>query len=131
MAILNLTVQDIGLADSEVTRILDELDASERNARDDRRRSSRDYLRGTAVFVTLEASRPPTVAFQVRLRNISCTGVAFLSCGPITVGTRLRMELPTGEELETAERHAVVRRCRRVEKLIYEVGAEFEDGWGG
>jgi len=124
MALPNLTVQDIGLTDQEVTQILDELDAREASPANERRRATRDFLRGTAVFVTLNASRPPSVAFQVRLRNVSRDGVAFISCGPLVVGTRIRMELPTGDALDTVPRHAVVRRCRLVKQMIYEVGVE-------
>ncbi len=127
MAIFNLTVQDIGLPDKDATRVLDALDAAECDPQADKRRSTRDYLRGTAVFVTLQASRPPAVAFRVRFRNVSKHGVAFLSCGPMVVGTRLRMELPAGNDLDTVERHAVGRRCRHVEQMIHEIGAEFED----
>jgi len=128
MAVEAPEVQDIGISDEEVTRILDQMEPDERVKQVEQRRSQRSYLRGTTVFiVVLKGSQPPGVLYRARLRNVSFHGVSFLTCGPMVPGTRLRMELPVGRDLDTVEKHAVVRRCRHIERMIYEIGAEFED----
>jgi hypothetical protein len=124
-------VQDIGISDEEVTRILDQIEPDERVRQVEQRRSQRSYLRGTVVFVVvLKGLHPPAVLYRARLRNVSFHGVSFLTCGPMAPGTRLRMELPVGADLDTVEKHAIVRRCRHIERMIYEIGAEFEGDCG-
>ena len=128
MAVRAPEVQDIGISDEEVTRLLDQIEPDERVKQVELRRSQRTYLRGTTLFVVvLKGAQPPGVLYRARLRNVSFHGVSFLTCGPMVPGTRLRMEMPVGRDLNTVEKHAIVRRCRHIERMIYEVGAEFEE----
>ena len=64
--------------------------------------------------------------FRTRIRNVSRTGVAFLSCVAMPPNTRLQVQLPLGPNLSTVEREAEVRRCRPIEGEIYEVGAKLD-----
>ena len=68
-----------------------------------------------------------TVGYRGRLRNVSQHGVAFIVCGPMPPGSLVDLEGPMGPNLQYVEKRGVVRRCRRVEGMIYEIGVEFED----
>lgn len=125
MATFSLNIQDIGITDDEVARILDELDAVKTEPQADRRSSVRSHLRGKAVLTVLQASLPPAPAFWVRLRNVSEHGVAFLKSGPMPIDAFVRLELPTGRDAKTTTKHTVIRHCRHVEGTIYEIGVEF------
>jgi hypothetical protein len=125
MSTSDLPVQDIGISDEDVTRILDRLDDAEATVKKSKRRSSRLHVRGTAVAtVALHPDSPP-VHYRVRLRNISDYGVAVLSPVAMAPGTELEIQLPIGPSLSVVERRAVVRRCRHVEGKIHEIGAEY------
>ena len=113
------------MTDAEVTMVLDLLDAGERGVRVTERRSTRQCLRGTAVIAVVVESGIPATAYRVRLRNISTHGVAFISPTDLTLGTRLRLELPTGPNLSIVKADATVTRCRYVQGTIHEIGAEF------
>jgi hypothetical protein len=67
----------------------------------------------------------PATTYYVRLRNISRHGVAFLCRTVMRPGTPLIIHLPIGPESSMVERRATVRRCRHVEGMIHEIGAEF------
>ncbi len=125
MAIYSLDVQDIGLSDEDVARILDALDARQSTPNAEQRRQRRDRRRGKAVLIVMQASLPPAAAHWVRLRNISEHGMAFLKHGPLRQGTYVRLELPTGHDGRTVTKHAAVRHCRHVEGIICEIGVEF------
>ena len=118
-------IQDLGLSDAEVTKLLDELDACEVEPRASERRSNRHPFRGTALVVKMSLPGFTTADFCVRLRNISRHGVAFLSRHAFEPGAKLSLELPIGQHLEIVERQAVVVRNRQVGDQVYEVGAEF------
>ena len=118
-------VQEIGISDEDVTRILDQLDDAEGTVKRSERRSSRRYLRGTAmVTIVLHPDSPP-VGYRARIRNISHHGVAILSPAAMALGTQLALQLPIGRELSIVEKPAVVRRCRHVEGTIHEIGVEY------
>jgi len=125
MAIYSLDVQDIGLTDENVARILDELDARQSAPNAEQRRQRRDRRRGKAALIVMQASLPPAAAHWIRLRNISDRGVAFLKHGPLRQGTYVRLELPTGHDGRTVTKQATVRHCRQVEGQICEIGVEF------
>ncbi|MGD2110052.1 MAG: hypothetical protein PVI86_11765, partial [Phycisphaerae bacterium] len=58
MTTANLIIQDLDRSDADVTRILDRLDAAEREVPGTKRRSPRNPLRGTAMLVTLRHTCP-------------------------------------------------------------------------
>ena len=118
-------VQDIGISDEDVTRILDRLDAVECETQKSKRRSDRRYLRGTAVIANMSLPGYTTADYRVRLRNVSNHGVVFLTRHSWDPGTRFEIQLPIGPELEAVESKAVVVRCRHVEGPVCEIGAEF------
>ena len=119
------TVQDLGISDEEVTRILDRLDEAERQVKTSERRSTRRYLRGTAMIVNMSRPGYTMADYRVRLRNVSDHGVVFLSRHAWDAGTRFDIELPIGPDLSIVEKKATVVRCRHVEGPICEIGAEF------
>ena len=94
-------------------------------SKDSRRRSTRHRLRGAAVVVKVQKHSIWPTVYRIRLRNVSRHGVAFLSRAPMMPGDFLRIELPIGPRSNMVEKHAIVRRCRYVEDMIHEVGAEF------
>ncbi len=122
---------DIRLSPEEIGFILDELDRSENEVADSKRRSQRFRLRGMSVIVTVQAddehTRIPERVIRVRLRNVSQHGFAFLSGIMLPCGANLMLNLPIGNGGRTVEKRAVVRRCRHVKGMVHEVGAEF--GW--
>lgn len=119
-------VYDIGLSDEEVTRILDKLAANELDVRDSQRHSSRRFIVGTALITGMSRPGFATADFRVRLRNISREGVAFLSRYALDPGTRFRIQLPTGPELNMVEEEAVVVRCRLIGDSIYDIGVQIQ-----
>lgn len=124
MSLDDRPIQDIGIPDAEVSRILDRLDNEEFDVKRSERGLPRRFQRGTAVVALVLDSGVSALAYRVRLRNLSRQGVAFLSPVGLTIGSRLRIELPIGPDLGAVEEGAVVVRCRAVEEGIYEVGAE-------
>ncbi len=125
MAIRSFTSVDLGISDEQAKRILDKLDEKEANVHESKRRSPRQHLRGLAVIVIASQSNTAEVAHRVRLRDISQHGAAFLSRAAMRVGISLRIQLPVGPDGSIVEKRAVVRRCRYVEDMIHEIGAEF------
>ena len=119
------TVQDLGISDEEVTRILDRLDAMERQTKTSARRSDRRYLRGTAIITNMSRPGYTMADYRVRLRNVSQHGVVFLCRHSWEPGTRFDIQLPIGPDLSVVDRRAVVVRCRYVEGPICEIGADF------
>ncbi len=118
-------IHDIRLSAEEATTILDTLDGQANEQAEGVRRSKRHPLRGMAMVVTLDDPSRPASSYRVRMRNVSQHGVGFLSSRPMLEGTPLRVHLPLGGSGKTAIKTAVVRRCRYVQGMIYEVGAEF------
>jgi len=118
------TVHDIQLSDEETTAILDLLDSQAHDLAEGRRRSKRLSLRGMAMVVTLDDPDHPAV-YRVRMRNASQHGVAFLINRPMSEGRLVRFHVPLDDNGKTSIKEAVVRHCRHVQKMIYEVGAEF------
>ena len=119
------TVQDLDISDEEVNRILDRLDAMERQTKSSARRSDRRYLRGTAIITNMSLPGYTTADYRVRLRNVSQHGVVFLCRHSWEPGTRFDIQLPIGPDLSVVEKTAVVVRCRYVEGPICEIGADF------
>ena len=122
---------DIRLSPDEIGFILDDLDRSENEVADSKRRSQRFGLRGMSVIVTVKAGDEHTMIpermIRVRLRNVSQHGFAFLSGIMLPCGANLTLNLPIGNGGRAVEKRAVVRRCRHVNCMVHEVGAEF--GW--
>jgi hypothetical protein len=118
-------VQDIGISDEKVTKLLDNLDAAEVAVSGSQRRSARSPLRGTAVMAIVDEAGSAPNTYRVRLRNISLEGVAFLIGRPLYPGVEITIELPIGSGLSLVKRRAVVRRYRLVEEPFHEIGAEF------
>ncbi len=118
-------LEDIGISDEQVTRLLDSLDDAETPVSGSERRSSRSYLRGTAVVAFASEADTLRTAYRVRLRNLSRDGVAFLICSPLATGVEVTLELPVGPGLSLVKRRAIVQRCREVEGPIHEIGVEF------
>jgi hypothetical protein len=118
-------VQDIGIPDEKVTKILDSLDDAEVSVTESARRSLRSPLRGTAVMAFVDEADSEPVTYRVRLRNISLEGVAFLIGRPLYPGVDITIELPIGPGLSLVKRRGVVRRYRLVEEPIHEIGVEF------
>lgn len=118
-------VQDIGISDEDVTRILDRLDAMECRTKISERRSDRRYLRGTAIITNMSLPGFTMADYRVRLRNVSQHGVVFLTRHSWEAGTRFEIQLPIGPNLDIVDTKAVVVRCRHVEGPICELGAEF------
>ncbi len=122
---------DLRLSPDEIGFILDELDRNENEVADSKRRSERFRLRGMSVIVTVkspdEYTMIPERVIRVRLRNVSQHGFAFLSGIMLPCGANLMLNLPIGDGGRTVAKRAVVRRCRHVDRMVHEVGAEF--GW--
>jgi hypothetical protein len=125
MSTPNITQQNLRISKEEATRILDRLDAQEKKTEVSARRSARCRLRGELLVATVPPSSFPATTYYVRLRNVSRHGVAFLSRTAMTPGTLLTIHLPIGPESTIVERRATVRRCRHIEGMIHEIGAEF------
>ncbi len=125
MATYSLNVQDIDISDEDVTRLLDKLDAEKSQTRVEQRSVQRDDHRGRAMLIVMQASLPPASAHWVRLRNISEQGIAFLKHGALPLDAFVRLELPTGCEIQTMEKYAVVRHCRQIQGMVHEIGVEF------
>ena len=125
MATYSLNVQDIGISDQDVTELLDRLDAEKSQTHVEQRSVHRDDRRGRAMLIVMQASLPPASAHWVRLRKIYERGVAFLKHGPLPLAAYVRLQLPTGCETQTLEKHAVVRHCRRIHGMVHEIGVEF------
>jgi len=115
---------DLNIADSEVERILDTLDAECGSAANENRAAPRHPLRGRAVCVILVHPHA-TEAMRVRLRNLSTTGVAFLSANQLLPGTRIQLLMPHAVAAGVGDQIAVVRHVRVVQAGVFEIGASF------
>ncbi|MCZ6698713.1 MAG: PilZ domain-containing protein [Planctomycetota bacterium] len=126
---------DLRLSPDEIGFILDELDRNENEVADSKRRSERFRLRGMSVIVTVkspdENTMIPERVIRVRLRNVSQHGFEFLSGIMLPRGANLMLKLPIGDGGGTVEKWAVVRRCRHINGMVHEVGAEFGREPGG
>ncbi len=125
MSTPNVTQQSLRISAKEADRILRRLDAQEKKTEVSARRSARCRLRGELLVATVPPSSFPATTYYVRLRNVSRHGVAFLSRTAMTPGTLLTIHLPIGPESSIVKKRATVRRCRHVEGMIHEIGAEF------
>lgn len=112
------------IADADVDLILDELDHACTDVNDEQRAAARHPLRGRAVCVALIGSGGADT-LQIRLRNLSITGIGFLCGMPLRPGTRLQLLMPHAIAAELGDQLAVVRRYRVVREGIYEIGADF------
>jgi PilZ domain len=113
------------LPDAEVGRLLNHLDDGESDVDDSKRRSARHALRGKAMVVFLSESGNADIGYSVRMRNISQHGLAFLTHRNMLPGTLIRIQLPMGTDRAVVQKRAVVRRCRHVQAMVFEIGAEF------
>ena len=125
MTVSDEMVFDIRISEEAVRRILDRLDSEESDVTKSLRRSERQPLHGKFVVVRVVAVDAPPTNLGTRLRNVSRHGIAFLSGRPILPGTPLKVRLPIGPEGKHVDKEAVCVRCRWVESVIHEVGAEF------
>lgn len=115
---------DLSIDDVDVERILDRLDAECGSAAHENRAAPRHPLRGRAVCVILVHPHA-TEALRVRLRNLSMSGVAFLSGKQLPPGTRIQLLMPHAVAAGVGDQIAVVRHVRVVEAGVFEIGASF------
>jgi len=113
-------LSDLSLSDEEVTQLLDRLDANGSGVANELRGAPRHPLRGRAVCVILVHPNA-TNAMRVRLRNLSSTGIAFLSATFLAPGTSVQLLMPQ----TVGDKVGVVRRSRIVQPDVFEVGAVF------
>ena len=125
MSTSDVTQRNLRISEKEADRLLRRLDAAEKETDNSARRSARCRLRGELLVATVPPSSFPATTYYVRLRNISRHGVAFLSRTAMTPGTLLTINLPIGPESSIVKKRATVRRCRHIEGMIHEIGAEF------
>lgn len=131
-------IVDMRISNTEVELILDRIDAAVADADDaddaddaerlrgqKARRSPRHSLRGLGIIVTIEENGEAVASLQVRVRNISQHGVAFITNRPMVPGTLLWVLMPIGPNKGMQEKEAIVRRWRHVQGMIYEIGVEF------
>ncbi len=124
MATQSTGVSKIRLSDEEINIIMDNLDALQRDAAGNQRRSERHRLRGRATVVVYETPNT-TQKLIVRLRNVSIHGIGFLSATPMIPDTEFQIWLPTGAGGRMVDKVATVRRCNVAPKMLHEIGAEF------
>ena len=112
------------LVEADFNLILDQLDASCGDVKDEQRAAARHPFRGRAGCVILGRASG-SEAVRIGLRNLSITGIAFLCRMLIRPGTRIQLLLPHAIAAELGDQIAVVRRYREVQAGIYEIGADF------
>lgn len=118
-------VYRIRLSDQEAAAILDRLDAEQLDDENGQRRSSRHPLRGMEMVVAVAQQGQPAVSHQVKTRNVSQHGLAFITTAAMLPGTMITVHFPTGKGGEPVRKEAIVRRSRLVQGVVYEIGAEF------
>lgn len=125
MPSIECEIRDLEISDEDANRLLDALDESQEGCKHSDRTSPRHFLRGTAFVRIVRDDHEPAAAHLVRIRNISRTGVAFLSPTAIEASMRLTIELPIGPNLSIVSKEAIARHSRDVSSGIVEIGAEF------
>ncbi|MFQ5429705.1 MAG: PilZ domain-containing protein [Phycisphaerae bacterium] len=119
------TIQKFRLSDEETLAILELLDAGQVDPADSKRRSERHTLRGMTILIVIVKPGCSEIPYEVKTRNVSKHGIAFLSTSAMVPGTLIRVHLPAPESAESVTKEAVIRHCRPVQGKAYEMGAEF------
>ncbi|UCF33661.1 MAG: PilZ domain-containing protein [Phycisphaerales bacterium] len=116
----------ISLSKEDVYRIVAELNKYSEVSGQDRRRSERHPLPAVLISVTPMCGTDfDEGTFVSRMHSVSRHGLAFHHRKTIDIGAYLRATFPIGDSGRMTTMATVVRRCRRLGGMNYEIGVEF------
>jgi hypothetical protein len=116
----------ISLSQEDVCRIVAELNKYGEDSGADRRRSDRHPLPAVLISVTpMGGADPDAGTFVSRMHSVSRHGLAFHHRRMMDIGAYLRATFPIGDSGRMTTMASVVRRCRHLGGLNYEIGVEF------
>ena len=107
-----------------VLRSIERIEAVQRRREQDQRRAVRRSVRIDAAITPLLDSAHSLDPIRISIRDVSMTGMGFITSVPIPPGTLWRMSLLV-EHYTLGQQALTVRHCRQVAPGVCVVGAQF------